>query len=105
MFKRPTARQNYCCKNSCKVTPVNNSPPSPLSQEKKEREIKKCWKTIVLFFFPLIYYFTHTGDWYRRPIDPMMVILAAYALAIWFGKKKPPEHRTAELHRLEMAQK
>lgn len=32
---------------------------------------------IVLFFFPLIYYLTHTGDWYRRPIDSFFVVLAA----------------------------
>lgn len=35
---------------------------------------------IVLFFFPIIYYLTHTGDWYRRPIDPFFVALAACEL-------------------------
>jgi 4-amino-4-deoxy-L-arabinose transferase-like glycosyltransferase len=34
---------------------------------------------IVLIFYPLVYYFTHPEDYYRRPIDPMMVVLAAYA--------------------------
>jgi 4-amino-4-deoxy-L-arabinose transferase-like glycosyltransferase len=36
---------------------------------------------IILFVcFPLIYYFTHPEDYYRRPIDPMMVALAAGVL-------------------------
>jgi 4-amino-4-deoxy-L-arabinose transferase-like glycosyltransferase len=59
---------------------------------------------IVLFFFPLIYYFTHTGDWYRRPIDPMFVILALFSLSVRFGSKKSDAHKHPELHRLEMAE-
>jgi hypothetical protein len=35
---------------------------------------------IALFCFPLVYYFTHPEDYYRRPIDPIFVILAVYAL-------------------------
>jgi 4-amino-4-deoxy-L-arabinose transferase-like glycosyltransferase len=35
---------------------------------------------IVFLCFPLVYYFTHPEDYYRRPIDPMMVALAAGAL-------------------------
>lgn len=33
---------------------------------------------IVLMFFPIVYYLTHTGDWYRAPIDPFFVTLSAY---------------------------
>jgi hypothetical protein len=29
-------------------------------------------------FFPLIYYLTHVGGWYRCPMDPFIVTLAAY---------------------------
>lgn len=36
---------------------------------------------IVLLFFPVVYYLTHTGDWYRRPMDPFFVALAAYQVA------------------------
>jgi 4-amino-4-deoxy-L-arabinose transferase-like glycosyltransferase len=43
--------------------------------------------TIVLLLFPIVYYLTHTGDWYRRPIDPMMVVLAVYAFT---ARKKIP---------------
>ncbi len=60
---------------------------------------------IMLFFFPLIYYFTHTGDWYRRPIDPMIVIFAAYALARMFEGKKPAVSKNAGLRRMEMAER
>jgi hypothetical protein len=37
----------------------------------------------MFFFFPLVYYFTHPEDYYRRPIDPMMVALAAGAIVHW----------------------
>jgi 4-amino-4-deoxy-L-arabinose transferase-like glycosyltransferase len=36
---------------------------------------------IVLFCYPLVYCFTHTADWYRRPIDPFFVALAGYAIS------------------------
>lgn len=44
---------------------------------------------IALFFFPVVYYITHPEDYYRRPIDPIFVILAAYALVAIFSKKRP----------------
>jgi 4-amino-4-deoxy-L-arabinose transferase-like glycosyltransferase len=36
---------------------------------------------LVLLFFPAIYYVTHPEVWYRRPIDPQVVVLAVYGLA------------------------
>ncbi len=36
---------------------------------------------IVFLFFPIIYYLTHPEDYYRRPIDPEFVILAACVIA------------------------
>lgn len=36
---------------------------------------------IVFFFFPLTYYFTHPETYYLRPIDPLIVVLAAVAIA------------------------
>ena len=44
---------------------------------------------LVFVFFPLVYYFTHPEDYYRRPIDPQFVVLAAYAAAPWFRKRNP----------------
>ncbi|HEY6338693.1 MAG TPA: glycosyltransferase family 39 protein [Candidatus Sulfotelmatobacter sp.] len=38
---------------------------------------------IAFFFFPIVYYLTHPEDYYRRPIDPLFVVLAAYALVSW----------------------
>jgi len=35
----------------------------------------------VLFFFPSVYYLTHVEVYFRRQIDPMILILAVYALA------------------------
>ena len=35
---------------------------------------------IALFCFPLVYYVTHGEDYYRRPIDPLFVVLAVYAV-------------------------
>jgi hypothetical protein len=36
---------------------------------------------IVLFFFPLTYYFTHPETYYFRPVDPLIVVLAAVTVA------------------------
>ncbi len=36
---------------------------------------------IVTLFFPLAYYFTHPETYYFRPVDPLIVVLAAIALA------------------------
>lgn len=38
---------------------------------------------IVFFFFPIVYYLTHPEDYYRRPIDPLFVVLAGYAVVSW----------------------
>ncbi|HEY1657204.1 MAG TPA: glycosyltransferase family 39 protein [Candidatus Sulfotelmatobacter sp.] len=52
--------------------------------------LRRAWKmnpniampyVIVFLFFPLIYYLTHPEDYYRRPIDPEFVILAALVMA------------------------
>ena len=34
----------------------------------------------VLFFFPFVYYFVHVEVYFRRQIDPLIVVLAVYAL-------------------------
>jgi len=36
---------------------------------------------IVLLIFPLVYYVTHTFPTYRHPIEPVLLLLAAYATA------------------------
>ena len=36
---------------------------------------------IVLLFFPLTYYFSHPETYYFRPVDPLIVVLAALAVA------------------------
>jgi 4-amino-4-deoxy-L-arabinose transferase-like glycosyltransferase len=35
---------------------------------------------IVLFFFPLTYYFSHPETYYFRPVDPLIVVLAAVSV-------------------------
>lgn len=47
---------------------------------------------IVFLFFPIIYYLTHPEDYYRRPIDPQYVVLAAYAVASWMVERKQRRH-------------
>ena len=42
---------------------------------------------IVLFFFPLAYYISHPETYYFRPVDPLIVVLAAIAIA---GRAKEP---------------
>ena len=45
---------------------------------------------MVLLVFPLIFYLTHTSLRYRFPMDPIMMVLAAYGVAypisIWSGR-------------------
>jgi hypothetical protein len=43
---------------------------------------------IALFFFPLVYYFTAMGWWYRRPLDPFFVALVAYTVAAFFRRRR-----------------
>ncbi|MGB8582134.1 MAG: glycosyltransferase family 39 protein [Candidatus Sulfotelmatobacter sp.] len=43
---------------------------------------------LVFLFFPIIYYLTHPEDYYRRPIDPQYIVLAAYAVAAWVAERK-----------------
>jgi len=44
--------------------------------------------TIALFFFPIVYYFTHPEDYYRRPIDPIFVVLAVFAVTTFFQPQR-----------------
>lgn len=55
------------------------------------------WKTlgatvvpyaIALFCFPVVYYVTHTDDYFRRPADPFFVVLAVYAATVWLQRRK-----------------
>jgi hypothetical protein len=58
---------------------------------------------LVFLLFPVIYYLTHPEDYYRRPIDPQYVALAAYAVASWVAERKrrlariPPQAATATI--------
>jgi 4-amino-4-deoxy-L-arabinose transferase-like glycosyltransferase len=36
---------------------------------------------MVMLFFPLLFYLTHSSGRYRHPIDPIMLVLAVYGLA------------------------
>jgi hypothetical protein len=53
---------------------------------------------IVLLFFPLTYYFSHPETYYFRPVDPLIVVLAAIAVAGRSELLQPQEPR--ELQRL-----
>src|ERR1700689_4017362 len=53
---------------------------------------------IVFVFFPLAYYFSHPETYYFRPVDPLIVVLAAYFVSNdsattrrRFGKKSNPQ--------------
>lgn len=45
---------------------------------------------IAIFFFPVVYYVTHPEDYYRRPIDPIFVVLAVYALTSGIRNRARP---------------
>lgn len=45
---------------------------------------------IVLFFYPLAYYFSHPETYYFRPVDPLIVVLAAvFVVSRLPGKEEP----------------
>ena len=59
--------------------------------------LRKLWKhdgslavrfAIVLAFYPLAYYFTHPETYYFRPVDPLIVVLAAVAIAASSAHRK-----------------
>ena len=41
---------------------------------------------LILLLFPMVYYVTHWEDYYRRPIDPVFVLLASYELVARFAE-------------------
>jgi len=45
---------------------------------------------LVLVFFPLVYYVTHWEDYYRRPIDPVFVVLVTYELSARLSRGRIP---------------
>ncbi len=51
---------------------------------------------LVLLFYPLVYYLTHTADWYRRPIDPLFVVLASYAVSSFWPANRQSDSRKLE---------
>jgi 4-amino-4-deoxy-L-arabinose transferase-like glycosyltransferase len=53
---------------------------------------------IALFCFPLVYYFTHEEDYYRRPIDPIFVLLAVYAVTSWKASKRADKETLAVVY-------
>lgn len=42
---------------------------------------------IVLLLFPAVYYITSLEPWYRVPMDPMVIALAAYAITSWLAPR------------------
>ncbi len=51
----------------------------------------------MLLAFPLVYYITHVEVYYRRQIDPMMVVLAVYAVISMTREKTQVEESEEEL--------
>jgi 4-amino-4-deoxy-L-arabinose transferase-like glycosyltransferase len=56
---------------------------------------------LVFLFFPVIYYLTHPEDYYRRPIDPQYVVLAAFAVSAGLTRQK---RRLAEVPEDDMVE-
>lgn len=58
------------------------------------RAFREGWEgampfAIALFCFPLVYYITHPEDYYRRPIDPIFVVLMVGAIVSFVAARKP----------------
>ena len=44
---------------------------------------------IVMIVFPIVYYGTSIEPWYRAPMDPILIALAAYAIASTSANSRP----------------
>ena len=55
---------------------------------------------ILFLFFPLVYCVTHPEVYYMRPLDPFMILFAAYALGVRGGAKdrRPSKSERSPLH-------
>jgi hypothetical protein len=42
----------------------------------------------VSFLFPMIYYFSHPEPYHMRALDPLMVMLACYAVVTWRARAR-----------------
>jgi len=49
---------------------------------------------LALLGFPVVYYVTNTDSRYRHPIDPELIVLAAYACATFFSKRHEATEET-----------
>lgn len=47
--------------------------------------------------FPLVYYVTIANDFYRFPIDPVLAIIAAFAMAAWLPHQPPDGRMTTTM--------
>jgi len=46
----------------------------------RNRKTNALPNAVVMVMFPLVYYITHTYDTYRHPMEPVILLLASYAL-------------------------
>jgi hypothetical protein len=51
---------------------------------------------LVLLFFPAVFYFTHVEVYFRRQIDPIMVVLAVYGVMSFRRRREMPTEELAE---------
>jgi 4-amino-4-deoxy-L-arabinose transferase-like glycosyltransferase len=54
----------------------------------REQSLAVVPYTIVLIFFPMVYYVTHPEDYYRRPIDPIFLVPAVYEIVSRIRRSK-----------------
>jgi 4-amino-4-deoxy-L-arabinose transferase-like glycosyltransferase len=73
-------------------------------EEKAETTLKIVWPAAVFpVFFPCLYYVTHADLRYRHPIDPIVLLLTAAALAGAWRARKSQRNRETRNSRSEAA--
>jgi hypothetical protein len=60
---------------------------------------------LVLFCYPVLYYITHWQRYYRRPLDPIFVVLAVFAFVPLEVPRFSTVERTARVRGLSLCDK
>lgn len=54
----------------------------------RERPFETLRYGVVLFLFPIMYYFSHPEPYHMRPLDPLILVLSCSVLVAWYERAR-----------------